>query len=154
MALDETARRQDRVTLDEGVLALVADGCVKGIAFHLQISPQRVHQILANDPYAGYMRIHRALAAECPARAQQMADRFNRAHDELMGLKRKSETPAAEALGRATAEGVDVIKAELSGLSVEERKRETVEQIRALWAYYDSLEAEERAADKGARGRE
>lgn len=132
--------------LDEGVLALVADGCVKGIAFHLQISPQRVHQIIANDPFAGYMRVHRALAATCPARAQQMADRFNHTHDELMGLRRPAAEPTGEALGRATAEGVDVIKAELSGLSIEERKRETVEQIRALWAYFDSLEAEERAA--------
>jgi hypothetical protein len=138
--------------LDEGVLALVADGCVKGIAFHLQISPQRVHQIIANDPFAAYMRVHRALAATCPARAQQMADRFNRAHDELMALRRRGEAPATgEALGRATAEGVDVIKAELAGLSIEERKRETIEHMRALWLYYDSLVAEEERERAGVR---
>lgn len=141
---DRPAQEQPHF-LDEGFLAVVIDGCVKGVAYHLQVSPQRVHQIVANDPFAAYMRLHRALAAECPARAQQMADRFNQTHDELMGLRRRHAAPTGDALGRATAEGVDVIQAELSGLPIEQRKRETVEQIRALWAYYDALEAVERA---------
>ena len=138
--------------IDEGFLATVADGCVKGIACHLQISPQRVHQILANDPFAAYMRVHRALAANCPVRAQQMADRFNAAHAEVMGLRCERGETSAEALGRATSEGVDVIKAELAGLPIAERKRETVEHIRALWAYFVTLEDEEARATAAAGG--
>ena len=129
--------------LDEGFLAQVVDGCVKGIACHLQLSPQRIHQIIVNDPFAAYMRIHRALAARCPERAQQMADRFNEIHDLLMANRQPTARTTSDALGQATTEGVDVIKAELDHLPVEERKRETLEHIRALWAYYHALEAEE-----------
>jgi hypothetical protein len=131
---------------DEGILALVVDGCVKDIALHLLISPQRVHQIISNDPYNGYRRVHRALAASCPARAQSMADRFNATHDQLMNLRRPQRLTTAEALGVATSEGVDVIKAELGRLSVGARKQETIQQIRALWHYYDALVDEEEEA--------
>lgn len=131
---------------DEGVLALVTDGCVQNIAFHLNLSPQRVHQIIGNDPFNAYMRIHRALAASCPARAQSMADRFNSTHNILMSLRRPQRMTTAEALGAATTEGVDVIKAELERLPVGARKQETIEHIRALWAYYDALEDEEAGA--------
>ncbi|MCA1557641.1 MAG: hypothetical protein LC731_03770 [Acidobacteria bacterium] len=137
---------ENQLAQDEGFLALVIDGCVKGVAFQLNISPQRVHQIVAHDPYAAYMRIHRAMAAECPARAQQMADRFNLTHEMLMGFGLLPSMTTGDALGQATGEGVDVLKAELTGQPIGERKRETLEQIRALWAYYRSLEREEQVA--------
>lgn len=154
--LDETRGEKGQgfttdMGLDEGVLALISDGCIKDLAYHLQVSPQRVHQIIVNDPYAAYMRIHRALALACPARAQSMADRFLASHEELMrGERRQARLSTSEALSHVATEGADVLRAELEKLPLENRKRETIEQIRALWEYYDTLLTEEEGSSDAA----
>lgn len=98
--------------LDEGILAEAIDGHVKQIALKLQITPQRVHQIIANDPYASFMRVHRAMAEVAPERAQQMADAFNATHDGLMmhrALPTREEiiSRMARAQGESLALAVD-----------------------------------------------
>ncbi len=123
--------------LDEGILAQAADGIVKPIALNLQISPQRVHQIIANDPYAQFMRVHRAMAVVAPERAEEMSVSFNTTHD---GLMMKRELPPIESIisDMALNQGKNVAAA-LSQADVNEKLQEAFKAQRAIADYIESL---------------
>ena len=131
--------------LDEGILAQAADGIVKPIALNLQISPQRVHQIIANDPYASYMRVHRAMAVVAPDRAEQMSVSFNTTHD---GLMMKRELPSIESIISAMALNQGkAIAAELNHAGVNEKLEEAFKAQRAIADYIESLLREVSSSD-------
>jgi predicted RNase H-like HicB family nuclease len=123
--------------LDEGVLAQAIDGYVKAIANNLQISPQRVHQIIANDPYASFMRIHRALAVVAPDRAEQIAVSFNTTND---GLLMKRELPSIESIisNMALNQGKTVASA-LSQVDVAQKLQEAFTAQRNIADYIETL---------------
>ena len=123
--------------LDEGVLAQVVDGIVKPLALQLQISPQRVHQIIANDPYDHYMRIHRGMAVVAPDRAEQMSVAFNTTHD---GLLMRCELPSVESIlsSMALDQGKNLAAA-IGGADLNEKLQFAFKAQRALGIYIESL---------------
>lgn len=129
--------------LEDNALAQECDGCVKTIAFHLGVSPQRVHQILAHDPFASYVRVHRALAAADPRRAQRMADLFNSVHDSLAKPRAaRSERQIVCDLAREAGEN---IAAAVSDADISEKLREAIEHQEVNAEYIAFLFAEQQA---------
>jgi hypothetical protein len=126
-----------KTMLDEGILAQVVDGIVKPLALHLQISPQRVHQIVANDPYASYMRVHRGLTVVAPDRAEQMSVSFNTTHDGLI-MKRALPSPESIISNMALNQGKSLAAA-VSSADLNEKLQEAFKAQRAISDYIESL---------------
>lgn len=132
--------------LEDNALAQECDGVVKTIAFHLGVSPQRVHQILANDPFAAYIRVHRGLAAADPQRAQRMADLFNSIHDSLAKPRSlRSEQQIVCALARESGENIATA---VSDADISQKLKEAIEHQEVNAEYIAFLFAEQ-AARKG-----
>lgn len=123
--------------LDEGVLAIALDGYIKPLSNQLQISPQRIHQIIANDPFAKYMKIHRGLAPIAPDRAEQMSVYFNSIHD---GLLMKRALPSVEQiLSDFALNSGKSLSAALSPADLSEKLQEAFKAQRALADYIQTL---------------
>ncbi len=123
--------------LDDGILAEAIDGVVKSIALHLQISPQRVHQIIAADPFSQYMRIHRALAIVAPDRAEQMAVAFNTTHDSL--LMKRELPPLDSILSSVALSQGKSLAAAVGNADVHEQLSEAFKAQRALADLIETL---------------
>ena len=123
--------------LDAGVLAIAIDGYVKNVALELQITPQRVHQLIANDPFASFMRIHRAVAKVAPERAEQVSVYFNATHD---GLLMKRALPSAEqVLSNVALFNGKSLSAALSPADINVKLQEAFNAQRALADYIEIL---------------
>ncbi|MBD0370305.1 MAG: hypothetical protein ICV60_05680 [Pyrinomonadaceae bacterium] len=130
--------------LDEGVLAAAVDGYIKPLSLQLQVSQQRIHQLIASDPFAKHMRLHRALVPVAPERAEQIAVYFNSVHD---GLMMKRALPSVEKIlsDVARTSGMSLATA-LSPAEVDEKLSEAFKAQRALNDYIQILMQQFRAS--------